>query len=238
MKRISFAFILLVGIFVCVACDDGLIPEVNVTPQTDGYVAKLTGEITGIRNWSTQYTVTLAGFSEESDYAVVQKNLPSADGRVNMTLSNIPTEVTRIELCVTNSLRKHVVTLASIHIADAAGDTIRLDVGQLNASQFNTIQQQVFNTTCANCHGGSTSAAAGLYLTEGKSYDNIINRESKKAPGMMRVLPGDAENSILYQALTRDISTDGKWHYDHTTEVVNENIVTMISNWINNGATE
>lgn len=238
MRRISFLLMLLIGGCLLYSCDDGSIPEVDITPQDNGYVAKLTGHITGIKRWSNQYTVVLAGFADDSDYATVQKNLPSNDGDISVTLANIPTDTKRVELCVTNSLRKHVVTLASINIAEAAGDTIRLNVGQLDASQFAAIQQHVFSTTCANCHGASTFAAAGLYLTEGKSYEYLINSESSKESGMMRVQPGDAEHSILYKALTTDISTEGKWRYDHTSEVVNENMLTLIGNWINAGALE
>lgn len=229
---------LLIGACLWCACDDGLIPEVDVTPQTGGYVAKLSGHITGIKQWSAPYTLVLAGFEDGSDYATVQKNLTAEDGDISIVLSNIPTETKRVELCVTNTLRKHVVTLASINIADAAGDTIRLDVGQLHASQFATLQQQVFSTTCANCHGGSTHAAAGLYLTEGKSYESLVNCASTKETDRMRVLPGDADNSVLYKALATDVSADGKWRYDHTSEVVDENICSLIRNWINAGASE
>ena len=41
--------------------------------------------------------------------------------------------------------------------------------------------------TCAHCHGGSSSAAANLYLTEGKSYEALVNRPSKKVDGMLLV---------------------------------------------------
>ncbi len=238
MKGISFWLVLLIGGFLMGACDDGCIPEVDVIPQTGGYVAKLTGNLTGIKRWSNPYTVVLAGFSDDSDYATVLKNLPTNDGNISVTLANIPTDTQRVELCVTNALRKHIITLASITIGEASGDTIRLDVGQLDASQFATIQQHVFSTTCANCHGSSTFAAAGLHLTEGKSYNNLINSKSSKETGLMRIKPGDAENSVLFRALTTDISSDGKWRYDHTSEVVNENILTLIANWINAGASE
>lgn len=237
MRKSPYIFLLAVACLLH-SCDDGFIPETNVVPQADGYVAKLTGHLTGIKRWSEPYNVVLAGFSDDSDYATVQKNLPSSDGDISVVLSNIPTHTKRMELCVTNALRKQVVSLVSIPIANAEGDTIRLDVGQLNVSQFATLQQQVFSTTCANCHGASTFAAAGLYLTDGKSYDNLVNTPSSKETDMRRVLPGNAENSVLYKALTGDISTDGKWRYDHTSEVVNENILTLIKNWINAGASE
>ena len=91
-------------------------------------------------------------------------------------------------------------------------------------------------TTCAHCHGGSSSAAANLYLTEGKSYEALVNRPSKKVDGMLLVKPGSAQESVLHTLLNTTISST--WGYDHSKEIVSSPILTLIDDWINNGAQE
>lgn len=65
---------------------------------------------------------------------------------------------------------------------------------------FTTIQEQIFtpNCTSSGCHSGS-SPAAGQNLTAGQAYSNIVGVPSSEVPSLLRVDPGDAENSYLVQ---------------------------------------
>ena len=144
--------------------------------------------------------------------------------------------VTTIELCVINKLRKRVISFQSMDDLTAVDDTILMDVGTVNVGMYHGIQEKVFNTTCAHCHGGSSSAAANLYLTEGKSYEALVNRPSKKVDGMLLVKPGSAQESVLHTLLNTTISST--WGYDHSKEIVSSPILTLIDDWINNGAQE
>ena len=143
---------------------------------------------------------------------------------------------TTIELCVINKLRKRVISFQSMDDLTAVDDTILMDVGTVNVGMYHGIQEKVFNTTCAHCHGGSSSAAANLYLTEGKSYEALVNRPSKKVDGMLLVKPGSAQESVLHTLLNTTISST--WGYDHSKEIVSSPILTLIDDWINNGAQE
>ncbi len=96
------------------------------------------------------------------------------------------------------------------------------------------IQKDIFNTTCVQCHGGNNFAAAGLNLTEGHSWDNMIGVLSTKDSDRYRVKPGDSSNSILYMILSGDYSAN--WHYDHSVEVVKQEKLDLIRDWIDNGA--
>lgn len=223
----------------CMACDDGRIEESQpISPSQEGYVVKLTGTLQGASTWNSRYKLALAGFAEEQEFAQVAKDLPTQDGPVSLTLNHIPQEVKKLELCVVNSLLKKVFTLQSFDLSSVGTDTLRLEVGDLQVSQFQVMQDHIFSTTCANCHGGSTFAAAGLYLTEGKSYECLVNHPSVKVPEALLVKPGDAEQSVLYRALATDLSTaSGEgWRYDHSTEVVNSDVLNLIANWIQAGA--
>lgn len=233
MKK-TFAFLIIIFTFVCASCDDGRIYEENVSLPEEGRVVKLTGLLSGAGNWSSGYTVVIAGFNDESDYAVIAKAVPAADTR-EVVLSGISEEVTKLELCVISRLRKRVVTFRTFDCPVTA-DTIRVEAGTLNVGMYAAIQDRLFNTTCANCHGASTQAAAGLFLTEGKSHAALVGQPSLKVPGELLVEPGKASRSVLYQALFTDLSAG--WNYDHTKEVLSSEMEDVLEDWIDDGAKE
>ena len=83
------------------------------------------------------------------------------------------------------------------------------------ATTFATIQQKVFDTTCAtsSCHG-STAAAGGLSLAAGAAYGNLVGvpaaNPAAATAGVLRVAPGDPDHSFLLQKLLGQIqATEG-----------------------------
>ena len=120
-----------------------------------------------------------------------------------------------------------------------ATDVVKMDVGVIDISMFNAIQQAFFNTTCANCHGASNRAAAGLYLTEGMSYEALVDVDSKKVEGKKLVETNNANNSVLHMVLTQP-SVEGvsMAHRDLVSEKNDQTILPLIDSWINNGAKE
>ena len=114
---------------------------------------------------------------------------PDANSNVSLTLPNIGSEVKTIELCVTNRLRKRVLTYQSLDAASISGDTLYMEAGQVDVHMYAAIQENIFDKTCAQCHGGSTSPAAGLYLTADKSHANLVNQPSTEVAGGIRVIP-------------------------------------------------
>lgn len=234
IASIGMALALLWGL---ASCDDGPIYEKS-QGTTDGKTARMEGTLTGLATWPSKYNVAIAGFSDEDKYAVISKVITSAnideDGHVDITLSGIPDEVKTVELCVINRLRQRVVTL---HSEDAADGHIAFDVGTVDVGMYAAIQKHLFDTSCTACHGASTFAAAGLNLTEGKSYDQMVNRASSKVAGLDIVTPGDAEGSVLHQVLNTDLSAT--WHQNHSDMLNKERqaeVLTMLDDWINNGA--
>ena len=69
-------------------------------------------------------------------------------------------------------------------------------------AKLSGIQSKVFNISCAtaNCHASAT-AAGGLVLSDGQSYNNLINVESVRFPGVKRVDEGNSEESLLVQII-------------------------------------
>lgn len=237
----TFAAAILLA-FTVASCDEGRIEEQSKSNDS-GRTVNITAQLTGVDSWpESSYYVALAGFNDTSNYAVILKQVaaPSEEGgTVSMSLSNISDEVTHVELCVVTRLRQHVMALYTIDEDELkASDEITVNVGSLNVGMFNTIQQNVFNTTCANCHGASTHAAAGLYLTEGRSYAAIVNQSSTKVEGGKIVEPYNSNGSVLYRTLSSSLSSEGGWGYNHASEVTDSNVLGIIRSWIDNGAEE
>ena len=235
MKRIIFATLFVVAFLT--ACDDGRIYK-EEKYDLSGRSAKLTGTLTGMENWPDGYSISIAGFVEGDDYAVISRALTEKNGEVSVTMTNIGDEVTSIQLCVLDRLRRHVMTLYEAE-TEGIRDTVRIEVGTLDVSPLNVIQQGYFSTTCANCHGASNRAAAGLYLTEGHSYEALVGKPSTKVEGKNLVEPFDANNSVLHMVLNQQsvegISMD---HRDLVSEKNEQSILPLIDAWIKNGAKE
>ena len=242
MKRIVSRTLIGFSLFGLCACDDGRIyPETN--SSAEGKTVIMEGVLEGFDSWSSNYRVSIAGFEQADDeYASVSKVITASDiqedGKALVELSGIKDNVTLVRLCILDRLRRHIVGFKEVDISDAT-EPVKMDVGTIDISMFNTIQQSFFNTTCANCHGASNRAAAGLFLTEGKSYQALVDVDSKKVEGKKLVETNNAANSVLHMVLTQQ-SVEGisMVHRDLVSEKNEETLLPLIDSWINNGAKE
>ncbi len=227
---------LLAALTVMTACDDGDIYN-NVDVDTSGRSVKLNAQVTGLSSWPEEYMIAIAGFEEGSEYASITKEIKADEnGNVAMEMNNIPDKVTSVQFCVLDRLRRFVTTLKEADI-EGIRDTIHMDLGTMDISMFNTIQQGFINTTCINCHGASNFSAAGLNLTEGKAIADMVGVDSKRVSGHKIVAPGDAANSVLHMVLNNE-SVEGITmnHFDLVSESNAKTFLPMIDSWINNGA--
>lgn len=225
---------ILTAVILCLtSCDEGRIYNDDNVQREDGGAAHFSGTVTGADTWSQGYTLALAGFEDGNEYALISKNIetPTNDGKCDITLSGIPGEVTKIELCAIDRLRRRVATFLSADYNPQSA-TLQLNADIVDISMYAAIQTEIFNTTCIQCHGGNGHAAAGLELLEDNSFCNLISIPSRKIPGMYRVTPGQSAESELFLILDTDISAD--WNYDHSVEVVRQEKLDLIRNWIDN----
>lgn len=232
----GFLSILLLLIIGFTSCDDGKIYPTTVVVSQSGSVYKVTATIKGVNGWHSDYDVALSSFSEDSEYAVNSKMISTSSDEetISVVLSGVQ-DVSTVELCVINQLRKRVITLYSMDYVDQE-DTVYVDAGEIDATMFNAIQELVFDNDCIGCHGMSTSAAAGLYLTEGNSYDALVNvPASLSTEGKMRVRPSEPDSSFIMDVLTES----GVVGNDHVDILSGKTIrLNLIENWIENGALE
>ena len=147
MKKILFIF---ASVLVLQGCDDGRLYEEEIPISPDGRTVTLTAHVSGIASWpDPSMYVVLAGFNDDSDYALINKSVPlpqNEGGEVTVQLSGIKENVTRVELCVINRLRRHILSFYTIdEAALSAGNEIKVDAGTLNVGMYNAIQERVFN---------------------------------------------------------------------------------------------
>lgn len=98
-------------------------------------------------------------------------------------------------------------------------------------SKFSEIQDKIFTVSCAlsGCHGDN-STQANLNLTKGKAYSNLVNVNSSLYSNQKRVIPGNAEQSLLYRVL------NGSPLQMPPTGKLDQNLIDSIAVWINKGA--
>ena len=82
---------------------------------------------------------------------------------------------------------------------DASGRPID-EGGPAPSGEFQQIQDTIFTPICTNCHAGAT-APAGLRLDSANSFAMLVNVASTEVSTLMRVSPGDPDNSYLVQKL-------------------------------------
>ena len=235
-KNFGIFAALFATILVAEACDDGPIPRKEYTSTATGLTAKLTATITGTANWPDYYQIALAAFGSDSEYSLSQVQISADTTNAVFTLSNLDDDAETIELCVTNRLRKRILTFQSADVADAVNDTVFLEAGTIDAAMFATIQTNIFNKQCTQCHGGSTSAAANLYLTEGLSYDYLVNQPSTQVDTGIRVIPGNADESILPKVINEGNILN--FDYNHEYLITDDALLRLIDEWIDNNAHE
>ena len=243
MKPIHY-ILYICAVVLLAACDSGDIHDKVYEVDEKGKTVKVTARISGLGEWEgTGYNMAVAGFTQDSKFALMQKTLPSTveDGStVSLVLSNISNEVQMVEVSLTNSLRKRIISLASVNMEDysekTAHDTILLDLGTVDVGRFGILQAGIFNRACIQCHGGNGRSAAGLNLTEGNARSNLVDVPSTRREGMLRVASGNIEASLLHQVLNE--GGENLLSHNHT-EILSsqfksnlEEVNSLIDSWI------
>lgn len=223
------------ALIILVSCDEGRLYGEDVLISQEGGNARIIATVAGLETWSEQYTLAVAGFEDGNEFALISKNIEPAvtDGKCDVVLTGIPPEVSTVELCAIDRLRRRVATFASSAYV-IENDTLMINITSVDLSMSKAIQKEIFNTTCIQCHGGSNHIAAGLNLIDGESFSNMITVPSVKVPDMNRVQPGNSASSVLYLILSESASST--WSYDHSVEIVRQEKLDLIRNWIDGGA--
>jgi hypothetical protein len=98
---------------------------------------------------------------------------------------------------------------------------------------YSTEIQPIFDSRCTSCHSGA-SAPQGLRLDASNSYANLVDVPSNEVPSLLRVEPGDPENSYLVQKIEGTADVGGQMPLGGPP--LNATMIALIRQWIGEGA--
>jgi hypothetical protein len=93
--------------------------------------------------------------------------------------------------------------------------------------------QPIFNSRCITCHSGA-SAPQGLRLDANNSYANLVDVPSNEVPSLLRVEPGDPDNSYLVQKVEGTADVGGQMPLGGPP--LSASTIALIRQWISDGA--
>jgi hypothetical protein len=148
-------------------------------------------------------------------------------------------------MTIVHSLRVLVAVAALLAVAcdeklsDVTGPTPNLE------PTFSSIAQNIFQLTdsssrvaCTNCHTsvGGRIPPMGLSLDPAVAYANLVNVASREKPGLLRVAPGDPENSYVVHKLEGRADIVGERMPRTAGPFLTEGQMLVIRRWIELGA--
>jgi hypothetical protein len=101
------------------------------------------------------------------------------------------------------------------------------------SADFESIQANIFTPICSVCHAGA-SAPEGLQLDAGNSYNMLVDVPSTEVPSLLRVKPGDPDNSYIIQKLEGHAAVGGQMPLGGP--YLSTSTIAFIRQWITDGA--
>jgi hypothetical protein len=96
-----------------------------------------------------------------------------------------------------------------------------------------SIQSHVFTPICSVCHAGG-SAPQGLHLDAANAYANLVGVPSNEVPALLRVSPGNPDDSYIIQKLEGHAAVGARMPFGGP--YLDDATIAVISQWITNGA--
>lgn len=100
-------------------------------------------------------------------------------------------------------------------------------------ADFASIQDHIFTPICTICHVGG-SAPMGLRLDSANSYNLLVGIPSTEEPSILRVKPGDPDNSYIIQKLEGHAKDGGRMPLN--LPPLSTDQIAAIRQWITDGA--
>jgi len=105
------------------------------------------------------------------------------------------------------------------------------------SADLQSIQENIFTPICSVCHAGGT-APEGLRLDAANSYNLLVGVPSTEVPSVLRVKPGDPDNSYIIQKLENHAAVGAQMPFGcpNTQPCLTASTIAFIRQWITNGA--
>jgi hypothetical protein len=117
---------------------------------------------------------------------------------------------------------------------DQNGQPIGTGGGGPISADFQSIQDNVFTPICSQCHVGA-GAPEGLQLDAAHSYNLLVGVPSNEQPSLLRVKPGDPNNSYMVHKIEGAAGiVGGRMPLGETP--LPQATIDAIRQWITNGA--
>lgn len=213
------------------ACDSGDIYP-DETPNEQGISIGASFILRNTEVFPVEYNLIFGVFAEGGTAPLASVNViqPNGDTPLSLKLENIPEEATSVKLGMVNSGRQLLYTFFEQSIDDSNPSQIVIPETEIDLLPYDRIQQLVFQQyNCVSCHQGTTGSA-GLLLTQGLSYPQLVNTPSTLSD-KPRVTPSDPENSFLLDVLSQQEAVG----YPHTGLITRSEDLAMLRIWIEKG---
>ena len=105
------------------------------------------------------------------------------------------------------------------------------------SDDFESLQENIFTPICSVCHVGA-SAPMGLRLDAANSYNLLVDVPSTEVPSILRVKPGDPDNSYIIQKLEGHAAVGAQMPFGCPTSqpCLPASTIAFVRQWIMNGA--
>ena len=105
------------------------------------------------------------------------------------------------------------------------------------SADLQSIQENIFTPICSVCHAGG-SAPEGLRLDAANSFNLLVGVPSTEVPSVLRVKPGDPDNSYIIQKLEGHAAVGAQMPFGcpNTQPCLTTSTIAFIRQWITNGA--
>jgi hypothetical protein len=140
-----------------------------------------------------------------------------------------------------------VLTLSSIAACAGNGNGLDANGQPLSAgssgslpplsADFASIQANIFTPICSVCHIGG-GAPEGLRLDAADSFNLLVGVPSTEVPSLLRVKPGDPDNSYIIQKLEGHAAVGAQMPFGcpSTQPCLTTTTIAFIRQWITDGA--
>ena len=145
------------------------------------------------------------------------------EGAAGIVGSQMPLNQTPLSQAVIDNIRDWITLGAPSGQAD-----------EVLTPTFEFIQNTVFKPICNGCHSGA-NPPQGLVLGENETYNLLVNQPSGGVPNVLRVAPGDPDNSYLIQKLEGAAGIVGSQMPLNQTPL-SQAVIDNIRDWISLGA--
>ncbi len=224
----------------------------SVSPADGAEVEELPASITVTFNRAVvadtlgvdQVTLVASGgdgtFVDGNEVNIVPSTVSVSDATATIDLTGVAggDDVYRLTLDGATITDTAGVLLDGDGDGSAGGDfnsTLTVAAATSAAATFSFIQDNIFTPTCAvsGCHAGA-SPAAGMNLSAGQAFSNIVAVTSGEVPELQRVNPGDADNSYLVQKVEGTAAVGQRMPLGGPP--LSSELIEAIRSWIDAGA--